>query len=297
MVATLTAPARARRAAGARRFRHRPFQPQHPALVPVLRHQDRPLLHQRSSCEDERSRGLIKAILQVCRVLNLDCVAEGVETPEQLALLQKLGCPHAQGYLIGRPEPPATIRRALWRAAGKPGQGSALDPAPACRAPSRKGPRGPWHPLRDDRRGSRCTRLRFHLRLSRCWVPRAPRAKARGTLGPAPGGHCPVAPNGALRAGRVQGRGCRIFPDIGFSLDRFSHCEAPADARAVRHPPRAPHSPAGGLRRNSGAAAPAGSADTLSRLARCAVAGGSQRRGQPEPPHALGCAAGLCAVA
>ena len=66
---------------------------------------------------DERGRGLLEAILQVCRVLDLECVAEGVETPEQLALLKRLGCTHAQGFLIGRPEPPEAIRRTLWLAA------------------------------------------------------------------------------------------------------------------------------------------------------------------------------------
>ena len=67
--------------------------------------------------QDNRSRGLIEAILQVFRVMNLDCVAEGVETAEQLAALESMGCSHAQGYLIGYPEPPATIRRTLWRVA------------------------------------------------------------------------------------------------------------------------------------------------------------------------------------
>ena len=58
--------------------------------------------------------------MHVSRVLNLECVAEGVETEEQLVLVQSLGCTHAQGYLIGRPEPPATIRRTLLHlAAGK----------------------------------------------------------------------------------------------------------------------------------------------------------------------------------
>jgi diguanylate cyclase (GGDEF)-like protein len=69
--------------------------------------------------QDERSRGLIEAILQVCRVMNLDCVAEGVETAEQFAALESMGCSHAQGYLIGYPEPPATIRRTLWRVAAE----------------------------------------------------------------------------------------------------------------------------------------------------------------------------------
>ncbi|MNC53915.1 Oxygen sensor protein DosP [compost metagenome] len=32
-------------------------------------------------------------------------VAEGVETPEQRALLTELGCDTLQGYLLGRPMP------------------------------------------------------------------------------------------------------------------------------------------------------------------------------------------------
>jgi diguanylate cyclase (GGDEF)-like protein len=68
---------------------------------------------------DERSRNLVESILQVCRVLNLECVAEGVETHEQLEMLQSMGCSHAQGYLIGRPEPPTTIRRMLWGVAAE----------------------------------------------------------------------------------------------------------------------------------------------------------------------------------
>ena len=33
----------------------------------------------------------------------LAAVAEGVETPEAMALLLRLGCDYAQGYLISRP--------------------------------------------------------------------------------------------------------------------------------------------------------------------------------------------------
>jgi EAL domain-containing protein (putative c-di-GMP-specific phosphodiesterase class I) len=37
----------------------------------------------------------------------IEAVAEGVETPEQLAGLKMLGCPIAQGYLLSKPLPPA----------------------------------------------------------------------------------------------------------------------------------------------------------------------------------------------
>ncbi len=50
--------------------------------------------------------GLIPAALvRLGRDLGVHVVAEGVETPEQLAALQVAGCPFAQGYLISRPLP------------------------------------------------------------------------------------------------------------------------------------------------------------------------------------------------
>ena len=36
-------------------------------------------------------------------------VAEGVETPLQLARLRELGCDQGQGYLFGRPRPPDLV--------------------------------------------------------------------------------------------------------------------------------------------------------------------------------------------
>lgn len=45
------------------------------------------------------------AVLQMAAALNLDVIAEGVETPEQIKVLRRLGCRHAQGYLLGQPLP------------------------------------------------------------------------------------------------------------------------------------------------------------------------------------------------
>ncbi len=44
-----------------------------------------------------------KAILSLAQNMGMDTIAEGVETEEQLAVLRHLGCPKAQGFLLGRP--------------------------------------------------------------------------------------------------------------------------------------------------------------------------------------------------
>jgi predicted signal transduction protein with EAL and GGDEF domain len=42
--------------------------------------------------------------------LDMQVVAEGIETEEQTKLLRLLGCPDGQGYLLGRPAPAADVR-------------------------------------------------------------------------------------------------------------------------------------------------------------------------------------------
>ena len=49
--------------------------------------------------------GLVNAIVAVAQALGLDLVAEGVETPEQVAYLRERGCYSIQGYLISKPVP------------------------------------------------------------------------------------------------------------------------------------------------------------------------------------------------
>ena len=54
---------------------------------------------------DRRDNALVGAVVGMATELGLQVVAEGVETAEQLAQLERLGCNLAQGFLFGRPEP------------------------------------------------------------------------------------------------------------------------------------------------------------------------------------------------
>jgi EAL domain-containing protein (putative c-di-GMP-specific phosphodiesterase class I) len=68
-----------------------------------------------SAPHDEGSQSIVRAILGLGESLGLEVVAEGVETAEQAALLGKLGCRNAQGYLYGRPMPASHL--VAWAAA------------------------------------------------------------------------------------------------------------------------------------------------------------------------------------
>lgn len=54
-------------------------------------------------CSDPFDRSLVKGLIELGRSVGMRITAEGVETPEQLALLRELRCACAQGYWIGRP--------------------------------------------------------------------------------------------------------------------------------------------------------------------------------------------------
>ena len=48
---------------------------------------------------------LVSTIISLAHALNLDVVAEGVETEEQSRLLRLLGCDEMQGFLFSKPVP------------------------------------------------------------------------------------------------------------------------------------------------------------------------------------------------
>jgi diguanylate cyclase (GGDEF)-like protein len=52
-----------------------------------------------------RSRELVRTIVTMGLNLNLQVIAEGIETSEELDLVRELGCTHGQGYLYSRPVP------------------------------------------------------------------------------------------------------------------------------------------------------------------------------------------------
>jgi EAL domain-containing protein (putative c-di-GMP-specific phosphodiesterase class I) len=56
---------------------------------------------------------VVTAILAMAHNLDLEVVAEGVETPAQADLLRSHGCAIAQGYLYGRPVDPAALAALL----------------------------------------------------------------------------------------------------------------------------------------------------------------------------------------
>jgi EAL domain-containing protein (putative c-di-GMP-specific phosphodiesterase class I) len=54
-------------------------------------------------CKDDGAARIVRGIIQLAHSLNLQVIAEGVETSEQLKRLIELRCDRAQGYLISRP--------------------------------------------------------------------------------------------------------------------------------------------------------------------------------------------------
>jgi predicted signal transduction protein with EAL and GGDEF domain len=53
--------------------------------------------------QQPRVRGMLSSIMSLSRNLGLKVTAEGIETPEQAAIIQDIDCDYIQGYLTGKP--------------------------------------------------------------------------------------------------------------------------------------------------------------------------------------------------
>ena len=64
---------------------------------------------------DSSDKAIVRTIIAMAQSMDLEVIAEGVETDSQLSFLVNYGCRHFQGYLFGKPMPieqfDATLRK------------------------------------------------------------------------------------------------------------------------------------------------------------------------------------------
>ena len=71
-----------------------------------------------SESDDPEAWAFARAIIALGNSLGLPIVAEGIETPEQLRVLRRLGCELGQGFLFGQPMSAADLEPYLLRSVG-----------------------------------------------------------------------------------------------------------------------------------------------------------------------------------
>jgi diguanylate cyclase len=72
---------------------------------------DRSFVRDLESSESDRE--IVRTIINMAKNLNLELVAEGVETPGQLRILHDEGCESMQGYLLSRPVDAADYEQSI----------------------------------------------------------------------------------------------------------------------------------------------------------------------------------------
>ena len=53
---------------------------------------------------NERSQSIVRSIINLAETLEIECVAEGIETYEQLHMLRQFNCQNGQGYYFSKPQ-------------------------------------------------------------------------------------------------------------------------------------------------------------------------------------------------
>ena len=67
----------------------------------------------RELTDPDHDPALVRGIIELARSLGLRLVAEGIEYPEQQAILRAFDCPLGQGFLFARPMPSPDLRELL----------------------------------------------------------------------------------------------------------------------------------------------------------------------------------------
>ncbi|RHW19523.1 EAL domain-containing protein, partial [Pseudomonas jilinensis] len=68
--------------------------------------------------DNERLKAISRAIIGLGRGLEMDVIAEGIETAEQMAFLDQEGCHFVQGYWFSRPQSARQLEPVLASLAG-----------------------------------------------------------------------------------------------------------------------------------------------------------------------------------
>jgi EAL domain-containing protein (putative c-di-GMP-specific phosphodiesterase class I) len=63
--------------------------------------------------DDAGDRAIVGGVIDMARALGCTVTAEGVETDDQLAVLEKLGCERVQGFLLLEPVPESRLEELL----------------------------------------------------------------------------------------------------------------------------------------------------------------------------------------
>ena len=64
--------------------------------------------------ENGENSEILQTIISLAKNLKMRVIAEGVETPSQLAVLRNLGCDYAQGFLLAKPKPRDETEKLLY---------------------------------------------------------------------------------------------------------------------------------------------------------------------------------------